>query len=302
MQYKNPLIPCDMEKFPGRTGDPYVLFYKGEYYHCFSMTDGVYLSKSKSLTDIGKAHPIKVYHNSPNELTRASNWFAPELHLIDGDFYIYGAPDINDKGTHAMRVLRLKGDNPIGEYELLGGIEGIGDVWSIDGTVITLGGKRYFVWTSNHIYIAEMVSPTKIGGVKTAIIKAEYDWEKVGQPITEGPAPLMHDGKTYIIYSASDSKCDGYCLGYIEYSGGDPLDENSWKKYAEPILVSVNGVHGPGHCSFTTVEIDDKAEDFVVYHANLVSGTGWMGRSVWTQKVLWEGGPRIGTPLFECEY
>lgn len=302
MNYKNPLILCDMENYPGRTSDPYVLLYKGEYYHCFSMRDGVYLSKSKTLTGIGEAEPVKVYNNSPNELTLASKWFAPELHFIDGDFYIYGAPDIDVKGCHAMRVLKRRGDDPMGEYELLGGIDGIGDVWSIDGTILELNGKRYFIWTSNHIYIAEFVSPTKIGNVKTAIIKAEYDWERVLQPITEGPAVLKHNSKTYIVYSASDSKCDGYCLGYIEYLGGDPLDADSWKKHQSPILISGNGIYGPGHCSFTTMEIDGNQEDFVVYHANLVSGSGWSGRSVWAQKVIWEDGPRIGTPLFKCEY
>lgn len=299
MHYTNPIIPLS----PGKrgTGDPYVLRHNGYYYHCFNMKDGVYLTKSKSLTDIGKDTPVNVFPH-PEEGV-GSGWFAPELHFIDGAWYIYSSPCINEKGTHAMRVLKYTGSDPIGQYELLGGITGIGDKWSIDGTVMELDGKLYFIWTSNYIYISEMLSPTQVSDKQVSIIEAEYDWEKVMQPITEGPAVLKHDGKTFIVYSASDSRSDGYCLGLLTYLGGDPLEKSSWQKHSTPLLSSANGVYGPGHCSFTKVELNGKDEDFIVYHANLEAGSGWLGRHVWTQRVEWKDDiPFIGSPMVDCNY
>ncbi|MBE7012128.1 MAG: hypothetical protein E7415_05595 [Ruminococcaceae bacterium] len=45
---------------------------------------------------------------------------------------------------------------------------------------------------------------------------------------------------------------------------------------------------GPGHCSFTTVTENCVEEDYIVYHANLESGSGWYGRNVWVQKFSWD--------------
>lgn len=301
MKYTNPLIPNDKDNL-GRMGDPYVLRHNGYYYHCYMLEDGVYLTKSKNLEDIGKDKPICVYKNDGYPKT----WYAPELHIIDGDCYIYGAPSVcykNDREWHSVCVLHKKGDDPIGEYELLGEIDGIKGDWSLDATVLYLNGKRYLVYVSNYIYIAELETPTKIGDKRAAIIKAEYDWEKVMQAITEGPAVLQHEGETYIAYSSSDCRSDGYCISYIKYLGGDPIDENSWKKIGRPMLSSGNGVFGTGHCSFTKVLLNGKDEDFIVYHATNASGAGTKGRTVWAQKVDWsDEGPVFGEPKPECEY
>ena len=98
-QYKNPIITTSAD---GRTADSYVIRHDGKYYHCYSGHDGVYITKADELCDIASGEALKVY-SSP-ESGKLSSWYAPELHYIDGDWYIYGAPAIDDEGkTHCMQ-------------------------------------------------------------------------------------------------------------------------------------------------------------------------------------------------------
>ena len=102
-QYKNPIIPTSAD---GRTADSYVIRHDGKYYHCYSGHDGVYITKADELCDIVSGEALKVY-SSP-ESGKLSSWYAPELHYIDGDWYIYGAPAIDDEGkTHCSVLWRV---------------------------------------------------------------------------------------------------------------------------------------------------------------------------------------------------
>ena len=103
---------------------------------------------------------------------------------------------------------------------------------------------------------------------------------------------LKKDGTVHIVYSASGSWTDDYCLGLLTLTGPDPLDPAAWTKTAAPLFTKAETAYGPGHCSFTTSP--DGAEDWIVYHANEVSGSGWRGRSVRAQKFGWDG----TTPVF----
>jgi hypothetical protein len=42
----------------------------------------------------------------------------------------------------------------------------------------------------------------------------------------------------------------------------------------------------------------------MIYHANLVSGTGWQGRSVWIAPVTFDenGNPDLGRPAAEVQF
>jgi len=68
----------------------------------------------------------------------------------------------------------------------------------------------------------------------------------------------------FIIYSASGSWGDNYCLGQLTWTGGDVLDPKSWVKKANPVFSGTNQVISPGHASF--VKSLDGSEDWIVYH------------------------------------
>ena len=94
----------------------------------------------------------------------------------------------------------------------------------------------------------------------------DYDWERFGFWVNEGPGVLKHDGKINVTFSASDTGVH-YCIGLISADeDSDLLDPLSWKKNRYPVLESSaeKGVYGPGHNSFT---VDEDGNTIMVYHA-----------------------------------
>jgi hypothetical protein len=118
--------------------------------------------------------------------------------------------------------------------------------------------------------------------------------------INEGPQALARGESIHIVYSASFSQTDNYCLGLLTMARvADPLDPASWTK-SDGCLFETNqaaSVFGPGH-NFL-IRSPDGSEWLNVYHANLVSNTGWKGRSVRVQRFGWdsEDRPVFGAPV-----
>ena len=148
-----------------------------------------------------------------------------------------------------------------------------------------------------------MSNPWTIDSERVMLSTPEYAWEKNGQPlINEGPTALYHGDKTFIVYSASGSWTDDYCLGMLTLTGEDPMDPASWKKSDSPVFEKRFGTcFGPGHASFTTA-VDGSL--WMVYHGNLQSGTGWEGRSIWIAPVTFDkdGNPDFGKPQKEVQF
>src|SRR5436309_746267 len=118
------------------------------------------------------------------------------------------------------------------------------------------------------------VNPWTISGPRVCISRPEYPWEKRGRPlVNEGPTPLWHNNVLFLIYSASASWTDDYCLGQLRWTGGAPLNPTSWLKKSTPVFSSTKEVFGPGRCSF--VESRDGKEDWIVFHSARYSGAGW---------------------------
>lgn len=279
---QNSKIIIHQKEGKGNTSDPYIILYDGYYYHCYDGKDGVYVARSKELEKISEGPCRKVYDYLTEGNLKA--WFAPELHYLDGKWYIYGAPE-DQAGSHRMAALVCETENPMDAYCYAGFVEGIDQEWCIDGTILEYEKERYFIWTTcGEIFIGRMSDPLHVCGTHTGITVPEYDWEQQMNPVVEGPAVLKHKDKIYLIYSASDSKCDDYCLGCMIFQGGNPLDKKNWMKYPKPLLTKRTGMYGPGHCSFTSVG----ADEYVIFHANEVSGSGWHGRSAWMQKIEWD--------------
>ena len=139
--------------------------------------------------------------------------------------------------------------------------------------------------------------PWTLTGSRVCISRPEHAWEKNGRPlINEGPQALWHRDKLFIIYSASGSWGDDYCLGQLTWTGGPPLEARSWVKRSQPVFSRTEAVRGPGHGSF--VKSRDGREDWLVYHAARRPGSGW-DRSVRLQKIGWhtDGSPNFGTPV-----
>lgn len=295
--YTNPIIPNGE---PGRTADPFVCRHNGIYYHCYSTAEGVWIAQSPKLWLIGESKAKMIY--SCTAPGAKKHWYAPELHFVDGRWYVYGAPVYDEKkGNHTMCVLQSATDDPMSDYEFKGAVRGLEDKWSIDGTLLHHEGGLYFVWTvCSKMFMAKMSSPLSLEGEAITLCRPEKPFETVCDTVNEGPAVLRRNGRLYIVYSANDSKCDDYCLGILTYTGGNVLDPASWQKSEDAVFKKTDKIFGPGHCSFTKAVLDGREKDFIVYHANLVSGSGWTGRSVWIKPFDWDENdfPVFGCPEF----
>lgn len=204
-----------------------------------------------------------------------------------------------------MYVLESAATHPLTPFQLRGELELPDDRWAIDGTVLTISNQLYFMWsgwegTSNvdqRIYIARMATPTKSTGERVCISKPEHPWERHGNPwVNEGPQALWNGAKLFVIYSASGSWGDDYCLGQLEFIGGDPMRAENWRKKPQPVFSRTSAVFGPGHASF--VKSPDGTEDWMFYHAAQERGSGWR-RNIRAQPFRWniDGSPNFGTPV-----
>ncbi|MCH5198418.1 MAG: glycoside hydrolase family 43 protein [Oscillospiraceae bacterium] len=279
--------------------DPWIYEHNGEYYYCYSIGIGVAIRHSSSIEDL-LSSPETVAYRAPGGTMYSGEYWAPELHFIDGAWYIYVAADDGRNENHRMYV--LKSDDPLGEFELIGKVSDESDRWAIDGTIFEYEGELYFVWSGwegetdsgQNLYIAHMSDPAHIDSERVLISAPKYKWEKSAAAINEGPSVLQKDGKLYIVYSANASWTDSYCLGMLSFSGGNLLDKRNWAKSPLPVFSQRDTAYGPGHCSFIST---DKA-DYIIYHANVESGSGWDGRTVRIQRFEWICGvPVFGRPL-----
>ena len=293
--FKNPIIE-NSDKC--NTSDPYIIFHNGTYYHCYGNKSGVYVTKAKRIEDIEKGETKRVYEYLQDGITDF-DWYAPELHLIDGVWYIYGSPDVGN-GFHSMSVLENKNADPTTPFENKGVIRGLEGQWTLDGTVLKYKDKNYLIWSSGKaLVISRLVTPWKIEDEGTVIGQLEYDFEKRNGEVMEGPAVLKRHGRIFLIYSVNDSKTDDYALGLMEMKGEEPTKKESWKKHPIAVFQKTEEVFGPGHCCFTKVLDGDEWKDYIVYHANLETGSGWGGRSVWAQEVEYDEKdfPEFGKPM-----
>ncbi|RED32329.1 family 43 glycosylhydrolase [Paenibacillus sp. VMFN-D1] len=280
--------------------DPWVYKHTDGYYYFTKTTGGnVTIWKSAELTTIDAA-PTRVVE------TGCCNIWAPELHYIDGAWYIYYAKDDGDNANHRMYVMENTSADPTqGTWQDKGQITDLTNKWAIDGTVLQAGGQLYFIWSgwegdvnvSQNLYIAHMSNPWTIDSSRVEISRPTYPWETNHSPnVNEGPQVVVRDGVISLVYSASGSWTNDYCLGLITASvSSDLLNPASWTKRSQPIFASGNGLYGPGHHSFT--QSPDGTEDWIVYHTAKFDGAGW-NREIRMQKFTWNADhtPNLGVP------
>lgn len=258
--------------------DPSVIYHQGNYYHCFTVNaERICVAHATTIKGLLHAKPICVYVPEENKEYSKELW-APELHVIDGKCYIYVACDNGDNYNHRMYVLGNDSDCPTKPYKMIGKLTDESDKWAIDGTVFEYENERYTVWSGwegdknvcQNLYLAKMSNPYTISSPRIKISTPEYAWEKmdcagdgIGEPfINEGPCAYVKDGKLRLIYSASGSWANHYCMGILEFTGGDLLNANNWKKQPFPALSLDDDYNGPGHCSV----FSNGKNDYIAFH------------------------------------
>ena len=230
--------------------DPWVIQQGDAYYYCYSHRGAIWVNRSQLLQEVVQFKGKAVWRPLRGTAYSRELW-APELHWLQGKWYIYVAADDGQNKNHRMVVLESATNNAQGEYTFKGKISDASDKWAIDGTVLEHKGAMYFIWSGwpgdenvqQDLYIARMANPWTINSARVRISTAEHDWERIGRPlINEGPQILKHAGRVFIIYSASGSWTDHYCLGQLTLTGTDPLDPKAWQKKPTPVFSGTDTV------------------------------------------------------------
>nr|WP_183603846.1 family 43 glycosylhydrolase [Paenibacillus phyllosphaerae] len=307
-EYPNPLVL--------NRADPYVLKHTDGYYYFTGSVpeyDRLVLRRSRTVGGLSMAEESVIW-TKHTEGEMGNHIWAPELHWIDGKWYIYfAAGSAENKWAIRPYVLECSDENPLtGTWTEKGRIELPIDSFSLDATTFEHNGKRYLAWAQiiddSCIYIALMDTPWSIAGDPVKIASPEYDWEIQGHRVNEGPAVLIRNGFVFMAYSASATD-DRYCMGLLTAdAAGDLLDPSSWSKSKEPVFVSNEAAsqYGPGHNSFTVS--GDGSADLLVYHAR--SYQEIVGEPLYdpnrharVQRLLWkpDGTPFFGKPGWKAD-
>jgi GH43 family beta-xylosidase len=152
---------------------------------------------------------------------------------------------------------------------------------------------------TQNIWIIRMTNPWTTTGNRTLLSWPEHAWEQEGSDsVNEGPEALIHGGRTFVTYSASQCADPGYKLGLLELTGSDPMNAAHWTKSAAPVFQTANGAYGSGHNGFFLSP--DGTENWLVYHATTnANGSCWIDRTTRIQPITWsgDGTPDFGVPL-----
>lgn len=270
--------------FIEQRADPYVMRHTdGKYYFTASVPayDKIVLRRADSLKDLQTAEETVIWTKHESGEMSKHIW-APELHYLDGKWYVYFAAGERDNiwkirpfilecadadpitGTWVEKGKMQRSDDDIYSFE----------AFSLDATVFEHRGQRYYIWAEkvsvgiqiSNLYIARMESPTKLATAQVLLTTPDYDWERVDIWVNEGPAVLKKNGRIFVTFSASATgEC--YCMGLLSIGEDeDLLDPRAWKKERYPVLTSSKeaSLYGPGHNSFTTLE---DGTEVCVYHA-----------------------------------
>ena len=299
--FTNPLLPSG--------ADPWVLYKDGYFYYTNTVGDKINLWKTKNLHELKNVVPKTVW-TPPSTGPNSKAIWAPELHFLDGKWYLYyTATDVSNPGDASRYVFVLENatSDPMNEkWTDKGKINTHHS--GLDGSVFEHQGNRYFVYSAyvgpqSVLIIARMKNPWTLADQQLEIAKPTKVWEKFGgREILEGPQFLTkNQGKVFIIYSASACWADEYALGMLTANAtSDLLKPSSWTKSEQPVFKqsAENSVFAPGHNSFFTSP--DGKEHWILYHANAGPGQGCdHRRSPRIQQFQWkkDGTPDFGIPV-----
>ncbi|HEY0003434.1 MAG TPA: glycoside hydrolase family 43 protein [Pyrinomonadaceae bacterium] len=312
--FTNPLLPTG--------ADPWSIYREGFYYYMQTTGNNLTIWKTRDLTNLKNAE-MKVVWTPPEKQPYSKDIWAPELHFLQGKWYIYFAADNGRNARHRLWVLENSSADPLqGVWMMKGKLADPSDKWAIDGSVFEHEGQLYLIWSGwegnsngqQDIYIARLKNPWTVEGKRVRISKPEYKWEKVGDlgldrdpedpphvNVNEGPEVLKHGDKLFLIYSASGCWTDSYALGMLTASAkSNLLDKTSWTKSPQPVFQQApeSGAYGAGHNSF--FKSPDGKEDWILYHANPEPREGCGSqRSPRAQRFYWrpDGTPDFGKPV-----
>lgn len=271
VQFSNPIAEQRADPWVHKASD-------GVYYLIATVPeyDRIVIRKSNSINGLKSAEEKVVWRKHEKGLMGHHIW-APELHRIDGKWYIhFAAGEAENIWNIRMWVLSNSNEDPMqGEWKEEGRIKTEKESFSLDATTFENNGKRYLIWAQNirggdhgtALVLSEMKDPLNLTGPEVVLTEPEFNWERVKYNVNEGPAVIKRNGKIFVTYSASATN-HNYCLGLLWIDEtADLLEIANWHKSPGPVFYTNEDLkrYGPGHNSFTIAE--DGETVVMIYHA-----------------------------------
>src|SRR5438045_8267698 len=162
----NPLLPSGP--------DPWVEYKDGVYYYMNTTATNLTLWKTRDMTELKSAEK-KIVWTPPASGPYSHDVWAPEVHFLEGKWYIYFAADAENNRTHRIWVIENSSPDPFqGEWVLKGKVADPSDKWAIDASVFENQGNLYMIWSgwegdengTQSIYIARLKNPWTVEGVR----------------------------------------------------------------------------------------------------------------------------------------
>ncbi|KIX09779.1 uncharacterized protein Z518_00860 [Rhinocladiella mackenziei CBS 650.93] len=324
--YTNPILD-------GVGADPWVIRHDDYYYMTYTTNDNITILRSSVLTDWNNAD-IKLAFAPPENTSYRYDLWAPELHFINGLWYIIFTADVDADSpspeqdmlcdftcpavNHRMFVLESSSSHPwTSTYTFKSELDTY-DQFAIDGTyfvhstgiyhVYSCWEAQYTSWPSM-LCMSRMTDPWTVSSSlaeRVVISYPDQPWEKTPYNRTvnvrlssnEGPEQLVNPatGQQFIIYSAARSDNRNYCLGQLELVGEDPMNPASWSKSTAGCIFYENSADSVyGVGHASFTTSPDGTEDWIVYHGMRDYENGWSARTIRTQRFDWN---EDGSPRF----
>lgn len=317
--YANPLLDNVSEPWAIRVGD--------RYYYTQNMEDRIVLWWTKDLTNLAEAQSKVIW--VPQDSASSLHLWAPEIHRIDGKWYVYFTADDGNTDNHHLYVIENSAADPFqGSFEMKGKIQtDPGDHWAIHASVFEHRDSLYLIWSgwqtkrvsteTQSIYIARMENPWTLATPRVMISTPEEEWERqwinpdgtrTAYPIFVNEAPQAlpspNADRLFIIYSASGNWTPYYALGLLwADADADLLQAESWLKIDTPVfsMDSQQSVYSVG--SFCPIRDADGAYRYFLYQGRDVPndppGVAATSKSLRMQQLGWtkDGFPDLGKPL-----
>lgn len=311
--YNNTCISLTAEATP----DPYITYSQGAFFLTFTAGDRVEIWKASSLPGLSHQPEKHTIWRPPPDTDHSNDLWAPELHQLQGRWYVYvaAAHPVHGNKSHRMYVLggpAAHQDPTHGGWEYLGPIQGMDQrQWAIDGTIVHLNHQMYFVYSgwpvgemqsekTQEIFIIRLRDPVTADSGATCLCEPREPWERSGDAgINEGPQFLQAQDNSWVgvVYSCAGSWTKDYKMNTLQYIRGDPLNRSSWRKNMQPLISNNNGTSGPwgpGHGSF--IHIGN--ETLGIFHATDRETDGWGNRKARMQRLVFRNGqPFMGNAV-----
>lgn len=231
--------------------------------------------------------------------TKDDTW-APEVIRIGRRFVLfYTAPDV---ATGTQCIGRAESTSPLGPFvdvhrEALVCQNEKGG--SIDPSPFQdTDGQLYLLWKNDGNccgYDVDLWSQPlsadglSLVGAPTIVLAKTRSWQG---KLIEGPELVVHGGRYWLFYAASDYASSHYAEGVAGCRGPTGPCQDS----AEPILTSTSRAIGPGHGYLVTTPA---GQDWLAFHAWAPGSVGGdaPGRQLWLSRVTWTStGPVVMRP------